>query len=212
MTADKAVDTATGAAEVVYNRDWKHMRCPLAGITEAAGGGSSLDVAPKCFADNNTSVPNLGFPFFVHMLNQIKAEAEAQGVDLIESDGPGGVGCNRTAEALRGFVVISAKNRQTPQRPRQLNRHILLHQRPHLAGDPGDLPLPAPAAALAAYFAWFRRPTWESTGDTWTTESTASGAGSTLPSEEPADASSVATGLSAAETSLASSRYPIEEA
>jgi inositol transport system substrate-binding protein len=33
------------------------------------------------------SVPSLGFPFFVHMLNQIKAEAEAQGVDLIESDG-----------------------------------------------------------------------------------------------------------------------------
>ena len=72
--------------------------------------------------------------------------------------------------------------------------------------------LVAVIGALAAYFAWFRRPTWESTGDTWTTESTASGAGSTLPSEEPADASSVATGLSAAETSLASSRDPMEEA
>lgn len=33
------------------------------------------------------SVPSLGFPFFVHMLNQIKAEAAAQGVNLIESDG-----------------------------------------------------------------------------------------------------------------------------
>lgn len=33
------------------------------------------------------SVPHLGFPFFVHMLNQIKVEAEAQGVTLIESDG-----------------------------------------------------------------------------------------------------------------------------
>jgi ABC-type sugar transport system substrate-binding protein len=33
------------------------------------------------------SVPSLGFPFFVHMLNQIKVEAEAQDVDLIESDG-----------------------------------------------------------------------------------------------------------------------------
>jgi ABC-type sugar transport system substrate-binding protein len=33
------------------------------------------------------SVPSLGFPFFVHMLNQIAVEAEAQGVDLIESDG-----------------------------------------------------------------------------------------------------------------------------
>lgn len=33
------------------------------------------------------SVPSLSFPFFVHMLNQIKVEAEAQGVNLIESDG-----------------------------------------------------------------------------------------------------------------------------
>ncbi|HVG49807.1 MAG TPA: substrate-binding domain-containing protein [Rubellimicrobium sp.] len=47
--------------------------------------------APVAFAQDRItilgSVPNLGFPFFVHMLNQIKAEAEAQGVDLIESDG-----------------------------------------------------------------------------------------------------------------------------
>lgn len=33
------------------------------------------------------SVPSLSFPFFVHMLNQIKVEAEAEGVALIESDG-----------------------------------------------------------------------------------------------------------------------------
>ncbi|WP_182084059.1 substrate-binding domain-containing protein [Aureimonas sp. ME7] len=34
------------------------------------------------------SVPSLTFPFFVHMLNQIKAEAAAiGGIDLIESDG-----------------------------------------------------------------------------------------------------------------------------
>ena len=32
-------------------------------------------------------MPSLSFPFFVHMLNQIKAEAEAQGVNLVESDG-----------------------------------------------------------------------------------------------------------------------------
>jgi hypothetical protein len=65
ITADPSYRSFANAAavEVVYNRDWKHMRCPLAGITEAAGGGSSLNVAPKCFADNNTSVPNLGFPF-----------------------------------------------------------------------------------------------------------------------------------------------------
>ncbi len=32
-------------------------------------------------------MPSLSFPFFVHMLNQIKVEAEAEGVTLIESDG-----------------------------------------------------------------------------------------------------------------------------
>jgi len=65
ITGDTSYRSFTNAAavEVVYNRDWKHMRCPLAGITEAAGGGSSLNVAPDCFANNNTSVPNLGFPF-----------------------------------------------------------------------------------------------------------------------------------------------------
>lgn len=36
---------------------------PLAGISVPSGGGSSLDVDPACFASNNTSVPNRGFPF-----------------------------------------------------------------------------------------------------------------------------------------------------
>jgi inositol transport system substrate-binding protein len=33
------------------------------------------------------SVPSMGFPFFVHMMNEIKAEAEAQGVGIVEADG-----------------------------------------------------------------------------------------------------------------------------
>jgi ABC-type sugar transport system substrate-binding protein len=33
------------------------------------------------------SIPSLSFPFFVHMLGQIKVEAEKEGVKLIESDG-----------------------------------------------------------------------------------------------------------------------------
>lgn len=39
------------------------MRCPLASITVPSGGGSSLNVDPACFVDNNTSVVNRGFPF-----------------------------------------------------------------------------------------------------------------------------------------------------
>ncbi|MEZ5837753.1 MAG: substrate-binding domain-containing protein [Geminicoccaceae bacterium] len=34
-----------------------------------------------------TSVPSLGFPFFVHMMKELKAEADALGVATVESDG-----------------------------------------------------------------------------------------------------------------------------
>ena len=34
-----------------------------------------------------TSVPSLGFPFFVHMMNELQSEAEALGVTAVESDG-----------------------------------------------------------------------------------------------------------------------------
>jgi ABC-type sugar transport system substrate-binding protein len=34
-----------------------------------------------------TSVPSLGFPFFVHMMNELKAEGEVLGVATVESDG-----------------------------------------------------------------------------------------------------------------------------
>ena len=72
--------------------------------------------------------------------------------------------------------------------------------------------LVAVIGALAAYFAWFRRPTWESTGDAWATESTASDTGSSLPSDDLADRATVGAGLAPAETSVTSSPYPIEEA
>jgi ABC-type sugar transport system substrate-binding protein len=53
--------------------------------------GALAVAAPASFAQDKLtilgSVPSLGFPFFVHMLNQIKVEAEAQGVNIIESDG-----------------------------------------------------------------------------------------------------------------------------
>ncbi len=53
--------------------------------------GALAVAAPNAFAQDKLtilgSVPSLGFPFFVHMLNQIKVEAEAQGVNIIESDG-----------------------------------------------------------------------------------------------------------------------------
>lgn len=53
--------------------------------------GTLALAAPQALAQGELtilgSVPSLGFPFFVHMLKQIKVEAEAQGVNLIESDG-----------------------------------------------------------------------------------------------------------------------------
>ena len=59
-------------------------------VSSVAAGALALG-APTAFAQDKLtilgSVPSLSFPFFVHMLNQIKVEAEAQGVNLIESDG-----------------------------------------------------------------------------------------------------------------------------
>src|SRR5262245_60922614 len=34
-----------------------------------------------------TSVPNLGFPFFVHMMKALESEAQTLGVSTIQSDG-----------------------------------------------------------------------------------------------------------------------------
>ncbi|PIM66888.1 hypothetical protein CTU88_38235 [Streptomyces sp. JV178] len=64
-TSDSSYTSFTNASsvEIVANKDWKHMRCPLASITAPSGGGSSLNVDPACFKNNNTSVPNRGFPF-----------------------------------------------------------------------------------------------------------------------------------------------------
>jgi inositol transport system substrate-binding protein len=61
-------------------------------LSSVAFGALAVAV-PRAFAQGTgltilASVPNLGFPFFVHMLNQIKAEATAiGGITLIESDG-----------------------------------------------------------------------------------------------------------------------------
>jgi hypothetical protein len=63
--------------------------------------------------------------------------------------------------------------------------------------------------ALAAYFAWFRRPTWESPSDTWTTPTPASEPGTTA-TDELADRP-VASGLTATEASRVSNPEPIEE-
>ncbi|MEY9966146.1 hypothetical protein ABIA33_004205 [Streptacidiphilus sp. MAP12-16] len=49
--------------EIVDNNAWKQMRCPLQSVTPTSGGGSSLNVDPACFANNNTRVPNPGYPF-----------------------------------------------------------------------------------------------------------------------------------------------------
>ncbi|MGW2487925.1 hypothetical protein ACWCV9_11955 [Streptomyces sp. NPDC001606] len=64
-TSDSSYTSFTNASsvEIVDNNAWKQMRCPLASITTPSGGGSSLDVDPACFRNNNTSVPNRGFPF-----------------------------------------------------------------------------------------------------------------------------------------------------
>jgi len=60
-------------------------------LRSTAALGALALAAPVSFAQGQItilgSVPSLSFPFFVHMLNQIKVEAEAESVSLIESDG-----------------------------------------------------------------------------------------------------------------------------
>ena len=60
-------------------------------LVSSVAFGALAVAAPGVFAQDKLtvlgSVPSLSFPFFVHMLNQIKVEAEAQGVNLVESDG-----------------------------------------------------------------------------------------------------------------------------
>lgn len=74
--------------------------------------------------------------------------------------------------------------------------------------------LVAVIAAIAAYFAWMRRPAWESSGDTWspTSADTSTDNVESLDSDDLTSGSVRGQGLSAAESSLASTSYPSEEA
>ena len=73
--------------------------------------------------------------------------------------------------------------------------------------------LVAVIGAIAAYFAWMRKPAWESSGDTWspsTIETSSDELGTEA--DELTKSSTGGKGLSAAESSLASTSYPSEEA
>lgn len=65
----------------------------MTGTLQRALLGAVLAVAvalPAAAQDKKTiltSVPSLGFPFFVHMMNELKAEAQKLGVASVESDG-----------------------------------------------------------------------------------------------------------------------------
>ena len=70
--------------------------------------------------------------------------------------------------------------------------------------------LVAVIGALAAYFAWLRRPTWEAS-DAWSTTPTTPEP-ATPATDDLTDRPSTGAGLTAAESSLATSAYPDEEA
>jgi hypothetical protein len=72
--------------------------------------------------------------------------------------------------------------------------------------------LVAVIGALAAYFAWFRRPTWEA-DDTWsTTPATTPTTPTTTPgTTDMTDRPATNAGLTAAESSLSTNPYPSEE-
>jgi hypothetical protein len=74
--------------------------------------------------------------------------------------------------------------------------------------------LVAVIGAIAAYVAWFRRPTWEA--DTWSTtpatSPTTSPEGMTTATDDLTDRPAAGAGLTAAESSLSTNPYPAEEA
>jgi len=65
VTADPSYASFTNQSQIqiVDDNDWKQLRCPLGSITATSSGGSSLNINSSCFTNNNTSVPNAGFPF-----------------------------------------------------------------------------------------------------------------------------------------------------
>jgi hypothetical protein len=69
--------------------------------------------------------------------------------------------------------------------------------------------LVAVIGALAAYFAWFRRPTWEAS-DTWSS-APATPEPMTPATDELTDRPATGGGLTAAESSLSTNPYPSEE-
>ena len=69
--------------------------------------------------------------------------------------------------------------------------------------------LVAVIGAIAAYVAWFRRPTWDSTEAGWTADTTTSEAEATLGSDPMLDGNP-AVGTTA--TEYDPTRYPVEEA
>ena len=65
-----------------------HIRVAAAATTALlAFGGVTLSAQAQDDLTIMTSVPSLGFPFFVHMMNELKAEGEVLGVATVESDG-----------------------------------------------------------------------------------------------------------------------------
>jgi len=72
--------------------------------------------------------------------------------------------------------------------------------------------LVAVIGAIAAYFAWFRRPTWEAS-DTWSTAATSpeNMSPSMTPETDSTASRTTGGGLTAAESSLSTNPYPSEE-
>ena len=72
----------------------------------------------------------------------------------------------------------------------------------------------AVVGAIAAYFAWMRKPAWDASDDAWSTATSAASSDDAIATEtdDLTSSSLPGQGLSAAESSPASTSYPSEEA
>jgi hypothetical protein len=71
--------------------------------------------------------------------------------------------------------------------------------------------LVAVIGAIAAYFAWFRRPTWDAAAG-WSADNATTDAEDSLPSDSTVDSTTGNRGLGAASSEFDVTRYPVEEA
>jgi hypothetical protein len=134
VTSSSAYLSYTNQSDIVIvdDNDWKEMRCPLSSITKTSSGGSSLNVNPTCFAGNNTSIPNVGFPFNGSGLPKFDAVSWIENAYQLLTT-PGQFYLDTSADYLY-YIPLSGQNMSTADVELPTQQELV-----DLSGTPGHL-------------------------------------------------------------------------